>query len=456
MRKKMDMLHGSLCDKLLWFALPLAATGILQQLFNAADIAVVGRFVNKDAMAAVGSNAPLVGLLVNLFVGISLGTNVVIAQSVGHNDKKRVSDAVHTSVLVALAGGVIFAVIGEIFAVPILNMLDVPEEVLKLSELYLRIYMCGLPVIFLYDFEASIFRSQGDTNTPLIVLTFSGILNVLLNLFFVVVIKMSVGGVALATVVSNGVSALILCILLMRSKQAVHLDIHKFRINTVVLKRILWIGIPAGIQGMIFSLANIIIQAAINSLGTTVMAASSAAFNIEIIAYYVINGFGQACTTFSGQNYGAGNMERCRRILKLSVILAVAFTAISCGLILFFGEEILHLFTTDEEVVRVGYLRLCYIFVAYIFSLLVEIMSGYLRGFGMSAIPAAATLIGVCGVRIAWIYIVFPHYRTFSSIMLIYPISMCVTAVVLWTIYAFSRKKLHKETPFAQSGSGAS
>lgn len=235
MHRKIDMLHGSLADKLLWFALPLAATGILQQLFNSADIAVVGRFVNKDAMAAVGSNAPLIGLLVNLFVGISLGTNVVISQSLGQKNIARVSDAVHTSVIVALAGGIVVALIGEISAIPILKLLSVPEDILGLSVRYLRIYLSGLPVIFLYDFEASIFRSQGDTQTPLVVLTVSGILNVLLNLLFVVVIGMSVEGVAYATVISNGVSAIILFILLVRSKQDVRLDIHHFKVNADVL-----------------------------------------------------------------------------------------------------------------------------------------------------------------------------------------------------------------------------
>lgn len=438
------MLHGSIADKLLWFALPLAATGILQQLFNAADIAVVGRFVGKEAMAAVGSNAPLIGLIVNLFVGIALGTNVVISHSLGQNDSGKVSDAVHTSVIVALAGGILFAIVGEAVIDPVLKCLSVPDDVFELSALYLRIYMCGLPVIFLYNFEASIFRSKGDTNTPLIVLTVSGAVNVVLNLVFVLGFKMSVDGVALATVISNAVSAGILFVILLKSDGDIRIDPGKLRVNKKILMRILRIGIPAGIQGMIFSLANIIIQSAINSLGTTVISASAAAFNVEIVAYYVVNAFGQACTTFTGQNYGAGNTDRCKKVLKWSIVLALLFTAASCGIILLFGKQILHLFTAEDDIVDTGYIRLVYIFSSYLFSLLVEVMSGYLRGFGMSMLPALSTVIGVCGVRILWIYNVFPHFNTFPSIMVVYPISMFVTASVLWSIFAFKRKSMYK------------
>ncbi len=444
MARSKDLVHGPLAKQILLFALPLAATAILQQLFNAADVAIVGRFAGKDAMAAVGSNAPLIGLMVNLFVGLSLGANVVIAQGLGRRDDREVSQAVHTSVLVALLGGVGFALLGQVFMRPILSLLSVPAEIIDMSALYLRIYICGFPVIFLYNFESSIFRSQGDTNTPLIVLTVSGVLNVLLNLFFVVVLKLTVAGVALATVIANAVSAGILLRLLCRSRQGIRVDLKKLRLHRPALSRILRIGVPAGVQGMIFSLANICIQSAINSLGTVVMAGSAAAFNLEVFAFYVLNSFGQTCTTFAGQNYGAGRLDRCRKILRYCVGLDVAFTALVCGVILLFSHSLLHLFTTDEAVIASGYTRLCYIFSAYIFSILLEVMSGYLRGFGRSVLPAAASLLGVCGVRILWIYTVFPRYRTFASIMVIYPISLCITAVTLWIIYAVTRKKLYR------------
>ncbi|MBR5429097.1 MAG: MATE family efflux transporter [Firmicutes bacterium] len=445
MSKSTDLIQGPLARQLLLFALPLAATGILQQLFNAADVAIVGRFAGKDAMAAVGSNSPLIGLMVNLFVGISLGANVVIAQGLGQRNEKAVSEAVHTSVLVALIGGVGFSLLGQLFMRPVLELLSVPPEVMGLSALYLRIYICGFPVIFLYNFESSIFRSQGDTNTPLIVLAVSGVLNVGLNLFFVLALGMTVDGVALATVIANAVSAGILFQLLRRSRHAIRLDVKRLRIHREALRRILRIGIPAGIQGMIFSLANICIQSAINSLGTVVMAGSSAAFNLEIFAFYVLNSFGQTCTTFTGQNFGAGKLERCRRVLRYCVGLDIAFTAVICGLILLNGHGLLHLFTTDPQVVASGYTRLCYIFSAYIFSILLEVMSGYLRGFGRSLLPAAAALIGVCGVRILWIYTVFPHYRTFASIMIIYPISLGITAAVLWLIFAVQRRSMYRQ-----------
>lgn len=437
---EMDMLHGSLADKILLFALPLAATGILQQLFNAADVAVVGRFVGTEAMAAVGSNAPLVGLVVNFFVGISLGANVVISQAMGAGDHEEVTRGVHTSILIAVFGGLMFGVLGELAIRPLLDLLAVPTDVYEMAGLYLRIYLLGLPVVFLYDFEASIFRAEGDTRTPFVVLTASGVLNVALNLFFVLAMGLDVAGVALATVGSNAFSAVVLFVLLRRSSKAIHVELTKLRMDVPALVAILRVGVPAGMQGLAFSLANICIQYAINSLGSTVMAASSAAFNIEVVAYYVINAFGQACTTFTGQNFGARQPKRCRKVLWQCVGLSLGLTAAACAVILVFGHQILQLFTTDAEVVDVGYTRLVYIFSAYLFSLLVEVMSGHLRGFGLSALPAAIALVGVCGVRIAWVYLAFPRYPSFITILMAYPISMCVTALVLWAIYFVRRK----------------
>ena len=279
---QIDMLNGSLADKILLYALPLAATGILQQLFNAADIAVVGQFAGKEAMAAVGSNSPLIGLLINLFVGISLGTNVVIATAIGQKKTDIVNKAVHTSILVAIAGGIFLTVIGEILAAPVITLLGVPDDVYSMALLYLRVYLCGMPVILLYNFEASIFRSIGNTRMPLLALIAGGVINVTLNLFFVVILHMTVNGVALATVISNFVSSLILFIKLRHTDAVIRVRKEEFGIDRQTLKRILHIGVPSGLQGMVFSLANIIIQSAINSLGTVVMAASSAAFNLEL------------------------------------------------------------------------------------------------------------------------------------------------------------------------------
>ena len=315
-KNSMDMLNGTIWNKLPKFALPIAATGILEQLFNASDIAIVGQFTGSNStvsVAAVGANSPIIGLIVNLFIGIALGSNVIIANSIGKNDVKAVKKAVHSSIIMAVLGGILVAIIGELMVGGLLNMLNVPEDVLDFAKLYIRIYLIGMPVILLYNFEAAIFRSIGDTKVPLIALAFSGVLNVILNLFFVMVLKMTVNGVALATVISNAVSASILFAKLLKTDKIIHIELNQLRLDKISVINILKIGLPAGIQSAVFAIANIVIQASINSLGTVVIAASSAAFNIEVFAYDVLNSFSQACTTFVGQNYGAGNLKRCRR-----------------------------------------------------------------------------------------------------------------------------------------------
>lgn len=331
-KKQLDMLHGPIWNKIPQFALPVAATAILEQLFNASDIAVVGNFTGAGrtiAVAAVGANSPLIGLIVNLFIGIALGTNVVIAHAIGHGNKEDVRKAVHTSVLLALLGGMLVAVAGELIAAPVLGLLNVPEDVFPLALLYLRIYLAGMPVILLYNFEAAIFRSVGETKIPLMALLASGILNVILNLFFVAVLHMTVNGVAIATVISNAVSSVLLYRKLRQTTQDIHLDPKLLRIDIGILKRILQIGLPAGVQSAVFALSNIVIQSAINSLGTVVMAASSAAFNIEVITYDILNSFSQACTTFVGQNFGAGELRRCKRTLLLCIAEGILVLAVA-------------------------------------------------------------------------------------------------------------------------------
>ena len=412
----LDMLNGPIWNKLPRYALPVAATGILGQLFNAADIAV-GNFtgdMRTAAVAAVGANSPVIGLLLNLFIGIALGANVVIANAIGRGDRETVHRAVHTSIVTALIGGVIVAVFGQFIAAGLMGLLNVPDDVYPLALAYLRIYLLGMPVILLYNFEAAIFRSVGDTKVPLIALTVSGVLNVILNLFFVIVLKMNVNGVAIATVLSNAVSSVLLLI------------------DPAIFRKIMRIGLPAGIQSAIFSVSNIIIQSAINSLGTVVMAASSAAFNIEIIAYDVLNSFSQACTTFVGQNYGAGKIDRCKKTMLLSLGEDIIASAIAIVIVLLTGKYLLAIFNNDPQVIEIGYSRLLILFGSYIFSLTYEILSGYLRGFGISLVPAILTLFGVCGVRIVWINTVFPLHHTFRSIMLVYPISLATTAVLIF------------------------
>lgn len=449
-KQKLDMLNGSIWNKLPVFALPIAATGILEQLFNASDIAIVGNFAQTDktaAVAAVGANSPIIGLILNLFIGIALGANVVIANAVGRNDKQTVQKAVHTSMVVSVIGGVLVAIIGEIIAEPLLTALNVPNDVLELALLYLRIYFLGMPVILLYNFEAAIFRSIGETKMPLIALTLSGILNVLLNLFFVIVLKMSVNGVATATVLANVVSAGILYIKLVKSDKYIKVEFKKLRIDGKVFAKIMQIGLPAGIQSAVFAVANIVIQGAINSLGTTVIAASSAAFNIEIIAYNVMNSFSQACTTFVGQNFGANKIDRCKKTLFLCLIEDAIASGTAILIVLITGKFLLSIFNNDPEVIEIGYTRLVIIFIAYIFSMLYEVMSGYLRGFGFSLVPAILTTVGVCVLRIIWINTVFPANRTFVTIMTAYPVSLATTALLIFIaliIYRPSKRFANK------------
>lgn len=336
------MIHGSIWNKIPRFALPVAATAILEQLFNASDVAVVGNFTGEAktvSVAAVGANSPIISLIVNLFIGIALGTNVVIANAIGRNDRDTVRKTLHTSVLVAIFGGIFVALLGEAAAAPILGMLNVPEDVFPLALLYLRIYLIGMPVILLYNFEAAIFRSVGDTKTAL---AFSGVLNVLLNLFFVAVLHMTVNGVAIATVISNAISSVLLFIKLRRTNGIIHLEAKELKIDSASLKNILRIGLPAGIQSAVFAVSNIVIQSAINSLGTVVMAASSAAYNIEITTYDILNSFSQACTTFVGQNVGAGEMKRCRRTLFLCLAEGIVTLSLAVALILLFGKLCSH------------------------------------------------------------------------------------------------------------------
>lgn len=437
-----DILNGSMWDKILRYALPVAATGILGQLFNASDIAIVGNFAQGDtvaAVAAVGANGPVIGLLLNIFIGIALGANVVIANAIGRGDSNTVSRAVHTSIVAAVIGGIIVGTLGQLVAEPVLSMLQVPEDVFPLALKYMRIYLLGLPVIFLYNFEAAIFRSAGDTKTPLIALALSGVLNVILNLFFVIVLNKTVDGVAIATVLANVVSSVVLLRRLLRSELFIHVEFKDLRIDWKILWRILKIGVPAGIQGAVFSLSNIVVQSAINSLGKVTMAASSAAFNVEVMAYYILNSFGQACTTFVGQNYGAGQIDRCRKALKLCLIESVIATACAVCIALLSGKYLIALFNNDPEVIRLGMVRLKFIFMSYIFSTIYDCMSGYMRGFGISLTPALLTIFGVCGTRIIWIYTVFPASQTFETIMQVYPISLAINMVLIFCALIITR-----------------
>lgn len=438
----MDIINGSLWKLIPRYALPIAATGILSQLFNAADIAVVGNFtgdISTVAVAAVGANSSLISFILNLFIGISLGANVVIATAIGQKNDETVHKAVHSSILFSLICGIVVMILGEMLAPRVLFSLNVPDDVFPYALKYLKIYLLGLPVIFLYNFEAAFFRSIGDTKTPLIALIISGCLNVILNLVFVIGFQMDVNGVAIATVISNAVSSVILFVVLLKTDSAIKLEPRKIRFHGGVFVRIMKIGVPAGVQSAVFAFANIIIQSAINSLGTVVMAASSAAYNIEIFAYYVLNSFSQACTTFVGQNYGASQIKRCRKTALVCFVEDAVASATAICLVLLTGKFLISLFDSNPAVIEAGYTRLIIIFIAYIFTMIYEIISGYLRGFGISFAPALLTAIGVCGVRILWIYVIFPKHPSFSTIMTAYPLSLALTAIFMLAALLYYR-----------------
>lgn len=403
--KHIDMTTGSLWRNIPLFAFPVAATSILEQLSNLIATVIIGNFSGDQgtlAMAAVGSNVPLTSLMLNLFIGMSLGSNVVIANAIGRNDQNMVKRAVHTSILMALVGFVVIA-LGEIFAEPMLAALNVPAETMPLASLYLRVFLLSMPSILLYNFEAAIFRSVGITRMPLQAL-------------------------AVSTAIAYTVSAVTLFIRLLKTDSVVRVTLRDLAIDPVALKRIVKIGLPAGIQSAVFAVANIIIQSAINSLGTEVMAASSAAMSLEYVCYNLLNSFSQACTTFVGQNHGARQIDRCTKTLKVCLVEGGIVALTTIVIIVGLGREILALFNSDPNIVSIGYIRVCSIFPAYAFSMFYENMSGYLRGFGISLMPALITMICVCGIRFYWVFCVFPHFRTFANIMMVYPISLGTTA----------------------------
>ncbi len=442
--KKIDLLKGSLWKQILAFALPLAFTGILQQLFNAADIAVVGRFVGDEAMAAVGSTAPLINLFVNIFVGLSIGANVVITQFIGKKDPKAIHAAVHTALVVSFASGILVAFSGWILLEPMLRFMDTPENVFPLSKIYLMWYFVGIPFMMLYDFEAAIFRSVGDTRTPLFALIIGGLLNVALNLLFVVVFGMGVSGVAVATLVSGVVCSAILFVKLRRTHLPIHLEYARLHVDKKILWKIFKIGFPAGIQGIVFSFSNVCIQGGINSLGSDVMAGSAIGFNVEIFVYFIVNSFGQAAVTFIGQNFGAHNLKRCREVVVQSLLLDLIFTnAIGLSFILF-GEKVVGLFSTSDAVVMYGFIRMLVVVGFESLNVMIEVFSGAIRGLGNSFLPALICIVGICGVRMVWLYTVFPIAPSFHLLLAVYPISWAVAAFALVICYYITKKQVFR------------
>lgn len=441
--RQMDMLHGSLLDKILLFALPLAASSILQQLFNSADAAVAGRFAGSQALAAVGGNAPVVSLIINLFVGMSVGANVIIANYIGQKNTKKVHEAVHTVYIMALVLGIVMMMMGQLIARPILILINTPSDVINLATLYLRIYFCGMPCVMIYNFGAAILRSVGDTKRPLYCLLISGVINVVLNVFFVVLCHLSVAGVAIATIIADTVSAGLVTWFLIRSNDIIKLNLRELTLKKEYIKRVVQIGAPAGLQGAVFSVSNVCIQAGINSFGTAAIAGSAAALNFEYFTYFATNAFGQAAVTFVSQNYGARQFERCKKALRLSLISGMIVTALMSIIFVAGRAPFISIYTNDSAAIQYGIVRMAIVEMFEFIACLYEIPGGALRGIGHSLLPAILTVFGSCGLRIVWIYTVFHKFHTFQVLMSVYLVTWIVTSILVLGAYTIVTKKVY-------------
>ena len=438
------MLHGPLLGKIVMFALPYAATGILQQLFNSVNVFVVGRFDSSHAMAAVGATTFLINLIINLFLGVSVGANAVIANNIGRRDLQAVHRAVSTTVALSLIGGAILLVVGLLVATPLLRLLGTPADVINDSALYLNICFLGAPFFMVYNFGAAIFRSKGDTRTPLYILAVAGVINVVVSMVTVIVFHMSVAGVACAYFVSNMFSAVVITTLLWREKGEFRVRLRQIRIYRKELGDILAIGLPAGLQATVFSFSNVFVQSSINKFGYAAIAGASLSITFDTYCYYVLTAFCATAITFTGQNYGAGQVDRCRRIFRLCFLLGGASIFTANMVFVLFGPPIASVFTTDPQVVHYCTSR---IYVALAFQWIAtsyEIPAACMRGLGKSLAPALLTIFGTCFIRLGWIFLVLPHWYGYEHLMLCYPISWVITGVLVSSVYVAASRKSYR------------
>lgn len=438
------MLHGPLLGKIVMFALPYAATGILQQLFNSVNVFVVGRFDSSHAMAAVGATTFLINLIINLFLGVSVGANAVIANNIGRRDLQAVHRAVSTTVALSLIGGAILLVVGLLVATPLLRLLGTPADVINDSALYLNICFLGAPFFMVYNFGAAIFRSKGDTRTPLYILAVAGVINVVVSMVTVIVFHMSVAGVACAYFVSNMFSAVVITTLLWREKGEFSVRLRQIRIYRKELCDILAIGLPAGLQATVFSFSNVFVQSSINKFGYAAIAGASLSITFDTYCYYVLTAFCATAITFTGQNYGAGQVDRCRRIFRLCFLLGGASIFTANMVFVLFGPPIASVFTTDPQVVHYCTSR---IYVALAFQWIAtsyEIPAACMRGLGKSLAPALLTIFGTCFIRLGWIFLVLPHWYGYEHLMLCYPISWVITGVLVSSVYVAASRKAYR------------
>lgn len=441
---EIDMCNGPLAGKLLLFALPLMASGILQLLFNAADVMVVGQFEGKEALAAVGSTTSLVNLTIALFMGLSIGSNVVVARDLGAGKREQVSRGVHTAIFLAGVSGVVLTIFGISMARILLQAMSSPSDVIDLSTLYLRTFFLGMPAAMAYNFGSAMLRAQGDTRRPLQYLMLAGVINVLLNLFFVVILKIGVAGVGLATALSQYVSAGLVLRCLMREEGPLHLELRKLRPDKQITKRIVKIGLPAGFQSVVFSLSNVVVQSTVNSFGSTLMSGSAAANSIEGFVFTAMNSFHQAAINFTGQNYGAGKCKRVDKVVLYCLGFVFLTGLIFGNLVYFFGPTLLGLYAPGEpEAIAQGMVRLGIITRLYFICGMMDVMVGVLRGLGSSVLPMVVSLVGACGLRLVWIYTIFPLNPTPAMLFWSYPLSWLVTALVHGITFYFVRKKAY-------------
>ena len=442
---EIDMINGTIMPKLITFAIPLMLSGILQLLFNAVDIIVVGRFSGSQSLAAVGSTSSLINMLTNLFIGISLGANVLAARFYAAGKHKEMSETVHTSILTAFISGVLMIFVGIFFSRPALELMDTPSDVIELATLYMRIYFVGMPFFMLYNYGAAILRAVGDTKRPLIFLVVSGVTNACLNLLLVIVFKMDVAGVAIATVISQMISCVLVLICLYKTDAVYQLRFKKLRIKWEYLGQIFRIGIPAGIQSTLISFSNVLLQSSVNSFGSIAMAGYTAANNVLSFLYMGANSITQACMSFTSQNYGARKPKRMDKVLVDGLILQVVICLTLGVLAYVFGNQVSHIYTDDPNVIKCSVEILALTTVPYFLCGFMDTFPGVLRGMGRSTVPMILCLLGTVGVRILWIYCFFPHNRTLGYLFVSYPVSWIATIVMQLIYYIFIRKEVHKE-----------
>lgn len=441
---EINMTEGPLLGKILLFAIPLMFSSILQLLFNAADIIIVGQFAQNgpQSIAAVGSTSSLINMLVSLFVGIAVGVNVLVAKYYATKNSKAVSETVHTSIMMSILGGILLAIIGILVSKPVLLAMGTPDDVIDLATIYMRIYCCGMPSLFLYNLGSATLRAVGDTRRPLYFLAISGVLNIILNIFLVIALHLDVAGVAIATIVSETVSALLVCICLARSDQSYKFELKKLKLYPDKFTKILALGIPAGLQGMIFSFSNVLIQSSVNFFGSMVMAGNAAAQNLEGFVYMSMNSVYQACVTFTSQNLGAGKYDRIGKVLKTCLAVVTAVGLIMGNAFYFFGSKLLAIFTTNPETIEYGLNRMAVICTIYFLCGLMDTLCGSLRGLGYSVMPMIVSLIGACGLRIVWIYTVFRVYHNLTVLYMSYPITWMITATAHLICYFIIKQRV--------------